>query len=127
MSGAAVLTTSPGSRVPRHGWRLAGRGERVSPSAHVPRSWPLGQDLLLYFAAGDTRSPRLAYRASGPTAFDGRDLGRLWAAGGSRSEVKEEGRAQPGPGDMSGGDRLPPTAREMTRSGTRDRSARGWL
>ena len=33
-----------------------------------------------------------------------------WAAGDRRSEVKEEGRAQHGPGDMSEGGRPPFTA-----------------
>jgi hypothetical protein len=33
------------------------------------------------------------------------------ASGGRRSEVKEEGRAQPGPGDMSEGGRPMPLAR----------------
>ena len=36
----------------------------------------------------------------------------LGAVGARRSEVKEEGRPQAGPGDMSGGGQPPPSARE---------------
>ena len=38
---------------------------------------------------------------------------RLQGAGMGWGEVKEEGRAQPGPGDMSPGPCPPPAAREV--------------
>ena len=82
---------------------LASRVERVPPSAHVPRSRPLGRSLLLYFAARGTHSPRPADLAGYRLSVDRSLLCRLRAVDGPRSEVKEEGRALPGPGDMSGG------------------------
>jgi len=47
-----------------------------------------------------TRSPSRNHRAcSGPPLKRFAQMGLSW--GGGRSEVKEEGRAKPGPGDMS--------------------------
>lgn len=43
-------------------------------------------------------------------AYDG---SRLWGVGMGWGEVKEEGRAQPGPGDMSPGPCTPSAAREV--------------
>lgn len=43
-------------------------------------------------------------------AYDG---SRLWGVGMGWGEVKEEGRAQPGPGDMSPGPCPPSAAREV--------------
>jgi hypothetical protein len=116
MGGAAVVT------VARLGFGcrgLAGRGEWVPPSAHVPRSRPFGRSLLLNFAEGGTHSPRPAGMAGGVMSIDRSLVCRLRAVDGPRSEVKEEGRAMPGPGDMSGGDRPLPAVRKVQKSANR--------
>lgn len=75
------------------------RGRRVTGSVHVPRSWlsakPSSFTSLRRSPATLGRAPVLARVEELSGARSGR-RGVVW------SEVKEEGRAEPGPGDMSG-------------------------
>ena len=67
-----------------------------------PPGLACGQPLLLYFAPQHAPPAR----SSAPWStfpVDKRPGMPPRESGGQRSEVKEEGRAQPGPGDMSGG------------------------
>ena len=96
---------------------LAGSGCGAAPSAHVLRIG-LRPMLPLYFAAGAAPHPLLAVHPGTPARRvpSCRRLPSLrWprGAGDPRSEVKEEGWAKPGPGDMSGGGHPPRVAREV--------------
>jgi len=75
-------------------------GRSVLACAHVPRP-ELRPDLLLYFATASTNLPPPATMVVGTRVV-----------GGSRSEVKGEGRAKHGPEDMSGGNCPLPVSRK---------------
>jgi len=92
------------------------RAAGVLYSAHVPRRRPLAD------ASSFTSLRRAPHRPDLPPSlvFEGfaRHRGcRPRTAGGRRSEVKEEGRAQPDPGDMSAAGHPAALARAMPASG----------
>ena len=75
----------------------------MTGSVHVPRTWPAAKSSSF---TSLRRSPDAALgKQRGLFAFKYRDGAGSGGWGAVRSEVKEEGRAQPGPGDMSGAQR----------------------
>jgi hypothetical protein len=115
MGGTSVITVSRPLISSR---RIPSRVGRIPLCAHVPRAG-LRPTLLLDFASRGTRPTRPAGMAGGLMSIDRSLLYRLRAVDGPRSEVKEEGRAMPGPGDMSGGDRPLPAVRKVQKSAYR--------
>jgi hypothetical protein len=111
---------------------LASSGRGGAPSAHVLRIG-LRPMLPLYFAAGAPPHPLPAKHPgtpTHPTPSARRAHSVRWprGVGDPRSEVKEEGWAKPGPGDMSGGGHPPRVAREVlahTRTGARPKLESG--
>ena len=82
-------------------WFDACRGRRrVTGSANVPRPWPAAKSSSFISLR---RSPNAALgKAYGSTAVEWRDVAGSGRWGALRSEIKEEDRAQPGPGDIRG-------------------------